>query len=98
LGAAVHVRLIEHEIEVCAYRVGEGKGAEASNVGLGEIEGLFVGGRRVDVVVLFVGVGANVGVENAVGASCHDPCRIVVTAEAFEGDTRAYKSNEFARR
>ena len=88
MGAAVHVRLVEHEVKICAYSVGEGKCAEAANVGLGEVD---------DVIFVFVCVGANVGVENAVGAAGHDPCRVVVTAEAFEGDARAFKSDEFAK-
>ena len=47
---------------------------------------------------VFVGVGAHVGVDDAVGAAGHDPCWVVVTAEAIEGDARAYKSDELAKK
>ena len=40
LGAAVHVKLGEHEVEVRADGVGEFEGRETANVGLSSIQGL----------------------------------------------------------
>jgi len=89
--------LVEHGVEVCANSVGESKCAEAAYVRFVEVEGLFVGRGGHDVMFVFVGVGAHVCVKNADGANGHDPCRVVVSAEAFEGDARAYKSDKSAK-
>ena len=86
LGAAVHVGLSEHEIEVGTDCVGKGEGCETANVwfGAAQFRGMCWCGD--DGVTVEGGVGTDVGVQNVVGAGRDHPGRVEVAAEALEED------------
>ena len=77
-----------------SHGVGEGEGCEAADERFGMVERrLGVCRDMDDGVVVFQGMGADVGVEDVFGAASDNPGGVVVATQAFEGDFRAHKAD-----